>query len=162
MIDSATMIGLDFETYSPVDLKDEGLDNYVNDPDFRVLLAGMHTHTDDSYMIDFVHDEDALEMLRQMLDNRRIVAHNAGFERAVLRRIGIDLPSDRFIDTAVLARAAGAGGALSAAAAQLLGVDKMEEGVELIKLFCVPPAYGSTKFDEALPDRYPQCRYEQE
>ena len=34
--------GLDFETYSDVDLKKHGLDRYVTDPSFRPLIA----HTD--------------------------------------------------------------------------------------------------------------------
>jgi len=148
-------VGLDFETYSPTDLRNEGLDNYVNDPDFKVLLAGIHLG-DRPFVYDFVEDEaEAMESLRAAISGRKIVAHNAGFERAVLRRIGIDLPASRFIDTAVLARAAGAGGSLAASSAQLLGRDKMEEGVELIKLFCIPPADGSTKFDMSLPDRHP-------
>ena len=33
-----------------------------------------------------------------------ITAHNAQFEQAVLGRMGIDIPSDRFVDSAVLAR----------------------------------------------------------
>lgn len=150
-------VGLDFETYSPINLKTDGLDNYVNDPDFKVLLAGIDTGAGQRYLIDFVKEGEltALGRLRTAIEARQIVAHNAPFERAVLRRIGIDLPASRFIDTAVLARAAGAGGSLAAASAQLLGMDKMEEGVELIKLFCIPPDNGSTKFDEALPYRYP-------
>ena len=122
-----------------------------------MLLAGIDTGNDPQYLIDFVKEGErsALERLKAAIFDRRIVAHNAGFERAVLRRIGIDLPASRFIDTAVLARAAGAGGSLAAASAQLLGMDKMEEGVELIKLFCIPPDNGSTKFDETLPYQYP-------
>lgn len=150
-------IGLDFETYSAADLRTEGLHNYVNDQDFRVLLAGIVTEDGARYLLDFVNSpETALQQLKGWVNYpRNIVAHNAGFERAVLRRIGMDLPASRFIDTAVLARAAGAGGSLAASSAQLLGMDKMEEGVELIKLFCVPPANGATEFDEALPERYP-------
>ena len=150
-------VGLDFETYSPINLKTDGLDNYVNDPDFKVLLAGITAPVGLQTLIDFVKEGEltALGRLRTAIEGRQIVAHNAGFERAVLRRIGIDLPANRFIDTAVLARAAGAGGSLAAASAQLLGRNKMEEGLDLIKLFCIPPADGSPVFDVTLPDRYP-------
>jgi DNA polymerase bacteriophage-type len=155
-------VSLDFETYSDVDLRSAGLDNYVNGEHFRVLLAsvkfyhptGINTEID----LDFVEDpKHALAVLQSVIEGKFIVAHNAQFEQFVLRALGIDLPASRFIDTAVLARAAGYGGSLEASAAQLLGEDKVEVGAELIKVFCIPSAEqiedGELWFDESLPDR---------
>jgi DNA polymerase bacteriophage-type len=153
-------VSLDFETYSEVDLRSAGLDNYVNGEHFRVLLASVKfyhpTDINTEIDLDFVEDPSgALEFLRTLIGDKYVVAHNAQFEQAVLRAIGIALPASRFIDTAVLARAAGFGGSLEAAAAQLLGEDKVEIGAELIKVFCIPSAAqvedNELWFDESLP-----------
>jgi DNA polymerase len=157
-------VALDFETYSDVDLRSAGLDNYVNGEHFRVLLACVKfyhpTDINTELTFDFVKDpEGSLEMLKLVLGGKYIVAHNAQFEQFVLRAIGIDLPASRFIDTAVLARAAGFGGSLEAAAAQMLGEDKVEIGAELIKIFCIPSAAqvedNELWFDESLPTTLP-------
>jgi len=156
-------VALDFETYSDVDLRSAGLDNYVNGEHFRVLLACVKfyhlTDINTELTLDFVKDQGSIDILKLMLENKYIVAHNAQFEQFVLRAIGIDLPADRFIDTAVLARAAGYGGSLEAAAAQMLGQDKVEIGSELIKIFCIPSAAqvedNELWFDESLPATLP-------
>ena len=164
MYDIERCVALDFETYSDVDLRSAGLDNYVNGEHFRVLLACVKfyhpTGINSELTFDFVKDpEISLETLQLVLDNKFIVAHNAQFEQFVLRAIGIDLPASRFIDTAVIARAAGFGGSLEAAAAQMLGEDKVEIGGELIKIFCIPSAAqiedNELWFDESLPTTLP-------
>jgi DNA polymerase len=151
------MIGLDFETYSDVDLFTHGLRRYTASPNFQPLLAAVKTHGQETVVIDFAADyEHALAelygqvVLPVMNMGERIVAHNAGFEREVLRAIGYDLPADAFVDSAVLARAHGAGGSLEAAASQLLGKDKLESGKELIKLFSV----GDGPFDTGIAKLY--------
>lgn len=150
------VIGLDFETYASTDLLKHGLNQYVNCPDFQVLLGAFTTNLSTT-ILDFVSNPNATEELRILLKNQYIVAHNAGFERAVLKRIGIDLPANRFIDSAALARAAGAAGKLEAAAPQLLGVDKLESGLELIKLFSIPGEYQvfSSAFNPQVVQDYP-------
>lgn len=143
-------IGLDFETYSGTDLLTRGLANYVECDTFRPLLASLCERDEQSLLdittYDLVNEdyEEVKEKLFARLDGAMIVAHNAGFEQAVLRRMGLDLPSDRFIDSAVLARAAGVAGKLEAAAPQLLNVDKLESGAGLIKLFSIPGRYQTT------------------
>jgi DNA polymerase len=158
-----SIIGLDFETFSDVDLPKCGLDRYVSSPNFRVLLAAVSFYKGgmkQTQLVDFVEDEKAVETLRDLLtqDGRYVAAHNAGFEKAVLDTIGIDIPSARMIDTAVLARAAGYGGSLQAVSTQLLGNSKMEEGFELIKLFCMPSeervAAGTPWFDEQMIEEH--------
>lgn len=153
------MIGLDFETYGSRDLTKVGLHNYINDPLFQPLLAVAWDMDGDASVFDFVSDgyEVTVDRLKKylsrgMADN--IAAHNANFERMVLRRIGIEVPVDRFIDTAVHAAYHGAGRSLEAAAAQLLGRDKYTRGMELIKLFSIPGKYqeraGSLAFDPQI------------
>src|SRR3954471_726578 len=153
-------VGLDFETYGAINLPKHGLHRYINNPTFKPLLASSVQMEWDgeikkTEVFDLVESyADARDQLFDTIYGRMIVAHHAGFEQAVLRVMGLDLPSSRFIDSAVLARAAGAAGKLEAAAPQLLGVDKMEVGGDLIKLFSMPGEYqaasGSVMFDPQI------------
>jgi len=164
-MDIRNYIGLDFETYGGVSLPDHGLDRYVNDPTFTVILACAYGQDDSGAVrrqtFDFVKDFDgAKRQLILALNNcAGIVAHNAPFEQACLRWLGIDMAPDRVIDSAVVARAAGAAGKLEAAAPQLLGVDKYEPGRNLMKLFSIPGKYqeanGCLDFDPLVVDHHP-------
>lgn len=147
------MLGLDFETASCVDLRKHGLDRYVNAPDFRALCAATY----DGQMVhvwDFVRATPARrEELRAnfigYITPHTLVAHNAGFELAVLEK-SFDLAPETVDvrDSAVTARTQGASGTLASAAPQLLDEDKMEEGRDLIKLFSVPREDGTYLVDE--------------
>ncbi len=154
-------LGLDFETYGGVSLPDHGLDRYVRDRTFVPLCAAVHDGSN-SEVFDFVKGDrrKLYAMLEQDLQGAKIVAHNAGFERAVLRNMGIDLPAYRFIDSAVVARAAGGGGSLEAAAPQLLGTNKLDMGKNLIKLFSIPGKYqeenGNLFFDDRVVFDHPK------
>lgn len=157
------MVGLDFETYSGTDLPKHGLDWYISNLVFRPLIACIHfdnAGVAEKQVFDFVADyEHARAMLIDMLEGSMIVAHNAGFEQAVLSWMDIHIPSERFIDSAVLARAAGAAGKLESAAPQLLGMDKVEAGFHLIKLFSIPGEYqakqGHMAFDPKIVEDNP-------
>lgn len=155
-------VGLDFETYAATDLLKHGLDRYVSCPDFRPLVAVVTgPHRGQHQVFDFVEDYKLMRLrLTAALQDVMVVAHNAGFEQAVLRRMNIDIPSEQFIDSAVLARAAGAAGKLEAAGPQLLGMDKLESGFHLIKLFSIPGNYqinnGHNAFDPAIIDDHKQ------
>ena len=157
-MDPSQYIGLDFETYASTDLTVHGLDRYVSCPDFRPLIAAVATVKDgvwDREVFDFVEDYDGAKVgLFTAIADRNIVAHNAGFEKAVLEQMGIKIPISRFLDSAVMARAMGAAGKLEAAAPQLLDEDKLASGWELIKLFSIPGKYqernGNGAFDPAI------------
>lgn len=153
------LIGLDFETYGAVSLPKHGLHRYMSDKSFTPLICSAawtaHTGTLVRNRFDFVNNmRDATESLRLLIGSASIVAHNAGFEEAVLHWLGLVYPSNRFIDSAVIARAAGAGGHLEAAAPQLLDVDKLASGKHLMRLFSMPGEYqeksGSDLFDPAV------------
>src|SRR6188768_1035495 len=132
------MIGLDFETYSATDLKTHGLARYVSDPCFRPLIASVTWNA-------------AGKLNRRRLNFAREIDRN----REILR----DHIGPQSIDSAVIARAAGAGSHLEACAPQLLDVDKMASGLGLIKLFSVPGKYqadnGSDEFDPRIIDDNP-------
>lgn len=167
------IIGLDFETYAVTDLLECGLDNYVNCEFFTVLLAAVAVENESgdifTEVIDFRQNYNAArERLAAYLDNTELIAaHNAGFEQSVLERLLMPEPASRFLDTAVMARAAGAAGKLEAAAPQLLGVDKVETGYELIKLFSIPGEYQARvmrgEFDDQIvtdnPEKWAEFKY---
>ena len=160
-------IGIDYETFGTRNLKVVGLDNYINDPQFRPLIASISdfvTNDDgDDVMVDtrydFVVNSDERRALTpeeqrvnmdafSMMANRRMqVAHNAGFERAVHTRTGLCSPEMVEYDSAVIARAVGAGEHLAAAAPQLLGIDKMPDGARLIQKFSIPQKDGYVYID---------------
>jgi DNA polymerase len=158
-------IGLDFETYGGVDLPKHGLDRYVSDPTFTPILACTYRQgpsgEDVTKRFDFVEDyfESAKQGLRDELGELTIVAHNAPFEQRVCQWLGFDLKHSHFVDSAVVARAAGAAGRLEAAAPQLLGVDKVEAGKHLMRLFSIPGKYqeanGTLDFDPLVVKHNP-------
>lgn len=158
-------IGLDFETYGGVNLPKHGLHNYLNDKTFRPLIASTYRKGDDGEDVrqrfDFVKNDFALmrDALRSEIGGRAIAAHNAPFEQGVCGWLGYGFEHGRFFDSAVVARAVGAAGKLEAAAPQLLAVDKVEAGKNLMKLFSIPGVYqeanGSLEFDPDVVEHHP-------
>ncbi len=141
------LIGLDFETYGAEDLPTHGLARYAKHKTFMPLIGSVAWRSVNGGMIDrktfdFVyHRATSTRELRAFLDPMYICAHNAPFEQMVLDNLGIHYSSNKFIDSAVVARAAGAGSSLEAAAPQLLDLPKLELGKQLIKLFSIPGPY---------------------
>jgi DNA polymerase len=145
------LFGLDFETYSDVNLPKYGLDRYVNDPSFRPLLASVMPKQPDDDILPMTHDfvlapdfdwarTNFINHIMMLRDAGYIlVAHNAGFERAVLGRMQV--PRKLFnavFDSAVAARMLGAASSLANSTAQLLPKQKLEVGASLIQKFCIP------------------------
>ena len=144
----ALYLGLDFETFSGVDITKVGLDNYINHPDFEPLLGAIAWRETPSSKIstrlyDFVQfdykDNRFLWYLKLLVkDGRTLAAHNSMFEKLVLnRRWPTQIPDTRIVDTAVLARCRGADSKLENAAPQLLDptMRKHTEGKRLIRKF---------------------------
>lgn len=145
-------MGLDFETACDVDLLVHGADRYFSHPSFRVLMAGVYTNQG-RFAYDFTteSDEQLAQFLAHLSRYKTIIGHNVAFEMNVLQHLGVDLSKHLFIDSAMVARAVGAGSKLEAAAPQLLGTNKLEVGVGLIKMFSIPRDDGTY-----LVDEYPQ------
>lgn len=146
------IIGLDFETYSGTDLTKHGLARYVQDPTFKPLIVAVAWG---GYEVvrDFVLEDKNVvrDWLEETVAGNTVVAHNAGFEEAVLDWLDLAHLPSRYIDSAVIARTQGGSGSLMQATKQLLPFSKMEEGRDLIKLFSIPGKYqeenGSLEFD---------------
>ncbi|QNN98058.1 DNA polymerase I [Microbacterium phage Fede] len=159
--------GLDYETFSSVPLggKDgRGLPNYVASPDFHGLCVSIAMPNGNVRTYDFVFDKeynsnredinhfDALDVFRSFMLNSSgtdiFMAHNAPFERAVTKRLVPGFRWWQFQDSAVDARCLGAESKLIVASRQLTNSHKLEEGQELVMLFCVPNTqypHGATR-----------------
>ena len=143
---SAYPIGMDFETWGSEPLPTVGLDNYLHAGEFHPLACALvwqnERKHEDIVVFDFVQCPEDYEQFRQVLidngDYVHFAAHNAGFERGVISTMGIDPLKLYLIDSAVISRCMGAGSHLEAAAPQLLGIDKLEVGKDLIKKFSIP------------------------
>ena len=157
MFDIANLMGLDFETYCELSLPEVGLARYVNHPTFMPTLASVDT-VQGTTTIEFpAEDPSALEAL---LNGWTLSAHNAGFERAVLKTMGLDY---EVLDSAVVAAVAGADRHLAGAARQLLNQDKLDEDRSLLRLFAMKQeGQVSPEFDRDLikqhPDRWQEFK----
>lgn len=145
MLDTDTVFGLDYETFGTRDLPKVGLRNYLKDEDFQPLLACIW-YDGVAGVYDFVKNPgDRKEFKETLAGADLIYAHNSMFEEAVSVRAGFINPERPdlhrlFLDTAARASAAGASRHLAGAAPQLLNIDKMEEGNNLINIFSKPTA----------------------
>ena len=128
------LAGLDFETYCALSLPEVGLARYVNHPTFTTTLASIALSDGHAVTLEFPHENPS--WLSAFISNSawRISAHNAGFESAVLKWMGIT-PAHPLIDSAVVAAVAGADRHLAGAARQLMQIDKLDEDRSLLNLF---------------------------
>jgi DNA polymerase bacteriophage-type len=139
------LIGLDFETYGALPLPAVGLVRYVNDKTFVPTLASVATQTG-TVTLEFPAEQP--DRLHDLLIGSPVCAHNAGFERAVLATMGIDIP---ICDSAVVAAVAGADRHLAGAARQLLNMNKLDDDRSLMHLFAIPQKDQlSPEFDRDL------------
>ena len=138
-------ISIDIETFSDVDLIRCGVYKYVDSPNFEILLFAYAVDDVDVHIIDIAGGEELPEEIIQAIKSDTVVktAYNAQFERVCLSRYL--LPKGEYLNpqswycTAV--QAAELALPLSLAdVGSVLGLErqKMTEGKELIKYFCVP------------------------
>lgn len=132
--------GLDLETFSSVSLPEAGMHNYMKSEDFKILIAAI-AYGRTVMVYDMLLDDNAFSDLVYDLQQAtgELVAYNASFEyRALDRTMQGVVQLEQVVDAAVTAAQLGASRALGSSAAQLLEMEKMPEGQDLIKLFSVP------------------------
>ena len=139
-------LSCDIETFSDVDLIRCGVYKYADSPNFEMLLFAYAVDDGDVHIIDIAGGEELPEEIIQAIKSDTVVktAYNAQFERVCLSRY-LKLPEGEYLNpqswycTAV--QAAELALPLSLAdVGSVLGLErqKMTEGKELIKYFCVP------------------------
>ena len=146
MVRTMKKLSCDIETFSDVDLIRCGVYKYADSPNFEMLLFAYAVDDGDVHIIDIAGGEELPEKIIQAIKSDTVVktAYNAQFERVCLSRY-LKLPEGEYLNpqswycTAV--QAAELALPLSLAdVGSVLGLErqKMTEGKELIKYFCVP------------------------
>ena len=153
-------LSIDLETFSDVDLSKCGVYRYVESPAFEILLFG------DVVVYDLAQGEKIpAEILSALSDNSVTKwAFNASFERTCLSK-HLGLPNGEYLDPqswrCSMIWSAYMGLPLSlAGAGAVLGLpeQKLKEGKELIKYFCVPcvPTKANGFRTRNLPEHAPE------
>ena len=146
MVKTMKKLSCDIETFSDVDLIRCGVYKYADSPNFEMLLFAYAVDDGDVHIIDIAGGEELPDEIIQAIKSDTVVktAYNAQFERVCLSRY-LKLPEGEYLNpqswycTAV--QAAELALPLSLAdVGSVLGLErqKMTEGKELIKYFCVP------------------------
>ena len=170
-------LSLDLETYSSVDLGKSSVYRYVESPDFDILLLGFSADGSPVQVVDLAQGEQISPEIIDALSDERVHkwAFNASFERVCLsewlRRNGHPLHNDYYsvpddpcmgyLDPAgwhcTMIWAAYLGLPLSLKdAGSALGLDKQKltEGKDLIKYFCVPSKDGTRHMPADAPEKW--------
>lgn len=137
-----TVLSIDIETYSSVDLTKCGVYRYVEAPDFEILLFAYAYDDEPVQVIDLTAFEDLPERVMHDLTNPAVIktAFNANFERVCIEKyFGIKCDPLQWRCTAVWSLALGLPGKLEDVA-EVLGLEakKDQRGKMLIKYFSVP------------------------
>ena len=135
-------INIDIETFSSSNLAECGVYRYAEDPAFEVLLFSVSVDGGPVRCYDLKRGEQLPDDIVAALTDASVikVAYNAQFERVCLsRHLGQYLRPESWRCTMVASLHLGLPGSLEAVGAVLgLEKQKMKEGRELIKYFCVP------------------------
>lgn len=170
-------LSLDLETYSSVDLGKSSVYRYVESPDFDILLFGYCVDGCPVQVVDLAQGEEIPPEIIDALSDERVHkwAFNANFERVCLsewlRRNSHPLHNEHYstpddpcmgyLDpvgwhcTMVWSAYLGLPLSLKDAGAALgLDKQKLTEGKDLIKYFCVPGKDGQRHLPADAPDKW--------
>lgn len=158
------VLGIDFETFSTVDIVKCGSYKYMEDPEFEILLMAYAYDDEDVVVLDLTAGERPPMTVMFDLTNSMVTktAWNAAFEREAIRRqFGLYMPPEQWEDTMILAGQCGLPMSLKGAS-EALGLSedeaKMKEGKALIKYFCLPckPTKVNGGRTRNLPEHAPE------
>lgn len=149
-------LSIDIETFSPVNLAKAGVYKYANHPAFQILLFSYAIDNGKVQTVDLAFGEQLpAEILRALADPAVVKwAFNAAFERTCLSAyLGQRLDPTRWRCSMVWAATLGLPLSLKDVGAVLnLDTQKMSEGKDLIKHFCVPDKHGHQRLPGSDPD----------
>lgn len=154
------MLTIDFETRSRVDLRVEGVERYIADPDFAVLCLGwqigderglwcpLETAAPTRLQSDAIGarcywgEAPPVELLAHM-ESAPVAAHNAfGFDAQVWQAVGLPEPACGWVDTMHLARMLGLPARLNDMGEMLNLGGKDEGGAKQLAKFYKPNKLG--------------------
>jgi DNA polymerase len=143
-----TVLWLDFETRSRVDLGSKGVYNYAQDMSTEVLC--MSYAFGDDEVVTWTPDQPFPAAVRE--HTGPIYAHNAAFERLIFWYVlQVNFKLEQFVCTATQARANCAPGSLEDVGRfASANMKKDHRGAQLIRLLSIPQADGKFREDAAL------------
>ena len=174
-------LSLDLETYSSVDLGKSSVYRYVESPDFDILLLGYSADGGEVQVVDLAQGEQIPPAVIGALTDEHVCkwAFNAQFERVCLsrwlRRNGYPLRNERYAapDDPCMAYLNPAGWHCTMVWSAYLGLplslkdvgaalgldkQKLTEGKELIRYFCVPGKDGTRRMPASAPEKWATFR----
>ena len=135
-------LGIDLETFSSVDLLKCGVYRYASSPDFEILLFGFSVDGGDVQVVDLACGEEIPADIMAALSDDSVIkwSYNNNFERVSLSNyFGTWFEPGSWRCTMVWAAYLGLPRSLEDVGAVLgLEKQKLSEGKELIRYFCVP------------------------
>lgn len=136
------ILAIDIETYSDVDLIKCGAYAYADSPAFEVLLFAYKFDDEDIRIVDLAQGEELPEEVKAAVFDEVVVktAFNANFERTCLSKyFGVRLTPESWHCSALQAALLALPRSLEDVGA-LLGLErqKLKEGRDLIRYFCIP------------------------
>ena len=174
-------LSLDLETYSSVDLGKSSVYRYVESPDFDILLLGYSADGGEVQVVDLAQGEQIPTEVIDALTDECVCkwAFNVQFERVCLsqwlRRNGYPLRNERYAapDDPCMAYLNPAGWHCTMVWSAYLGLplslkdvgaalgldkQKLTEGKELIRYFCVPGKDGTRRMPASAPEKWTTFR----
>jgi DNA polymerase len=156
MSNSNIIFSIDFETRSEIDLADQGLDIYANDPATEVLCIAYGPHKD-NVLVYHPERENVERLLNHVKNGGKIQAWNAMFEYAIWNCVCVPkygwpkLRLNQCIDTMAIAAANNVPQALGDAALFMNSDQKKDtHGRYLIQKLCKPQKNGLFNNDPKL------------
>ena len=135
-------LGIDLETFSSVDLSKCGVYRYASSPDFEILLFGFSVDGGDVQVVDLACGEEIPADIVEALSDDSVIkwSYNNNFERVSLSNyFGTWFEPGSWRCTMVWAAYLGLPRSLEDVGAVLgLEKQKLSEGEDLIRYFCVP------------------------
>ena len=139
-------INIDIETFSSINISKSGVYKYVESEDFEVLLFAYSIDGGKTEIVDIANGEELSEEIIQALLDDNVIkwAFNAQFERICLSRF-LKLPKGTYLNpkswrcTMIWSAYMGLPFSLEGVG-KVLGLEKQKliEGKDLIKYFCIP------------------------
>lgn len=174
-------LSLDLETYSSVDLGKSSVYRYAESPDFDILLLGYCADGGEVQVVDLAQGETIPPAVIDALTDEHVCkwAFNAQFERVCLsqwlRRNGYPLRNERYAspDAPCMAYLNPAGWHCTMVWSAYLGLplslkdvgaalgldkQKLTEGKELIRYFCVPGKDATRRMPASAPEKWATFR----
>lgn len=156
---------IDIETFSSVNLAKSGVYRYVEAPDFEILLFGYSVDGGEVIVVDLASGETLPQEIHDALEDETVTkwAFNAQFERICLSRF-LGYPTGEYLDpeswkcSMVWSAYMGLPLSLEGVGAVLgLEKQKLTEGKDLIRYFCVPcnPTKANGQRTRNLPSDAP-------